>query len=216
MDVIQLNNTKENELKFDVNVEKVNTSDLEVRFVIKTSLVNFSFKGIQESDNGKWVITIPPLPVLERSAFPFCIEVITDGYFFETLIGTVNVIGSHQVYTSNVVNTTLSPPEIVSPNPTPTDNTNKVVLTINDKKLQEKSAEDIAEEILKNDKSLKDKEKTASKGKANKKVTESKAKPTQKTEIVKDDKVKKILKSIGTNKTPISKTTVRKGKTVIH
>jgi len=207
MDVIQLNNTKENELKFDVNVEKVDDSDLQVRFVIKTSVVDFSFKGLQESDNGKWIIKIPPLPAIEKSAYPFCIEVITDGYFFETMTGTINVVGSHDVYTSNVVNTTLAPPAVISPGGDESQAQN-VILAIKSPKLTEKSANDIANKILTEDAK---KEPVANCDRFEKKVV--KTKPAVST---KDNQVKKILESISTTKTPISKTPVRKGKALVH
>lgn len=105
--VVIITNTKSNEIEFDIDIQGLETEDMVVRFVIQTSEVLFAFPCRKEDK--KWVVTIPKLSYLEQTAFPFFIEVMTDGYYFEAIRGTVNVVGSPELYTSAPKNKAMAP-----------------------------------------------------------------------------------------------------------
>lgn len=95
-----LNQLKPNEIEFDVTVEGLEASeDMMVNFVIETEEFGMEFK-CEKREDGKWVAKLPSLPVLEKETYPFRIEVITDGYYFSVAQGTLNVVGSADVYVS--------------------------------------------------------------------------------------------------------------------
>ena len=102
--LVVINQSKKNSLDFDLEVEGVDTKNLKVHFVIKAKGYELSFSCKKAKDSNKCTLTIPPLPHLEKSTYPFYIAVIADGYYFEPLKGTVNVEGSHQIYASKPEN----------------------------------------------------------------------------------------------------------------
>lgn len=101
--LVQINHTKENILKFNLSIEGINPSDIVAKFVIHGENMELGFLcGRQTGD--EWTVTIPALPVLERTAYPFHFDVVADGYHFEPLRGTVNVVGGNDVYISSPKN----------------------------------------------------------------------------------------------------------------
>lgn len=98
--VVSIINTKENPLEFDISIQGVDSGDTTVKFVIETNPVHFGFL-CNKNEQGKWVVNIPPLPHLERVSYPFHIEIVVDGYYFEPLRGTLNVTAAPVVKSVN-------------------------------------------------------------------------------------------------------------------
>ncbi len=91
-EVVTITNTKDQEIEFDLTVNGLDASAAQVRFVIHTGNVDLSFSCKKQSN--KWVATIPPISLLQRTAYNFTIQAIIDGYYFEPMTGTVNIVGN--------------------------------------------------------------------------------------------------------------------------
>lgn len=111
--IITITNVRENNLEFDLSVTGVDDSNAVARFVIRTEKVNFAFPCGR--NGSKWEVNIPAMPQLERTMYPFSIEFIADGYFFEPMVGQVNVVGTADIYITTPKNPTVQPPQ---PEPT--------------------------------------------------------------------------------------------------
>lgn len=106
--IVVISNTKENTLEFDVDVQGIETDEMAVRFVIETGTMDLGFDSEKQAKN-KWSVKIPALPILDTAMYPFHINIVVDGYNFTPLQGSVNVIGTHEVYASKPENITLAP-----------------------------------------------------------------------------------------------------------
>lgn len=95
--LVSINNTKENILKFNLSIEGINPSDITAKFVIHGQNMELGFRA-ERVTGDEWTIEIPALPVLERTAYPFHFDIVADGYHFEPLRGTCNVVGGNDVY----------------------------------------------------------------------------------------------------------------------
>ena len=87
---ISIVNTRDNEFEFDISIEGVKTEEMAVSFVIETKEVNLQFPCKKEGE--KWVVVVPPMPLLELASYPFCVTIVVDGYFFKPFEGTAMVI----------------------------------------------------------------------------------------------------------------------------
>ena len=105
---VTINKTKENIITFDISVQGLKTDDIRVWFSIKAGPIEVNIPCVKQSGD-QWEVTIPPLQFIEMTAYPCCVQMVADGYYFEPMTGTVDVVGSHQVYTSNVSNTSFAP-----------------------------------------------------------------------------------------------------------
>ena len=106
--VVTVTNTKENILEFELTVQGLSAKKVEAKFIIKAKGMEFAFP-CESGEGNKWSVTIPPMPQLERTAYNCCISVVADGYYFEPMTGTVNVVGTHEVYSSTPKNKTVEP-----------------------------------------------------------------------------------------------------------
>lgn len=88
---VTISNSHESELQFDVSVEGTDVEDMQVRFVVKTKNINYSFLCKQGDEAAKWVVTIPAMKQLKSGDYDFVIEVITNGYYFDPYKGKVEV-----------------------------------------------------------------------------------------------------------------------------
>jgi hypothetical protein len=105
-----LNHRKSNEIEFDVTVEGLAASnDMLVRFLIETVDFSMGF-DCKHHTGSKWSVVLPALPHLEKETYPFKIEAIVDGYYFIPVKGTINVVGSAEVYISKPENLTFKSP----------------------------------------------------------------------------------------------------------
>lgn len=99
--VVTITNTKQNFVEFDINIQGVDTSDMVAHFIIETNNMNIGFKATRKENSEKWEVVIPPLGnFIEKTAYNYHIDVIVDGYHFEGTQGTVNVVGTAELYTS--------------------------------------------------------------------------------------------------------------------
>jgi len=129
--MVTISNVKTNVLEFEADIQGVDTTDMSVKFVINANGMNIGFDARHLSGT-KWEVDIPPLPMLERTAYPFKMDVTSDGYYFEPLQGTINVVGSHDVYVSTPSNHKVEPAKVSMPAPSDTK-------TIPHKPVEEKS-----------------------------------------------------------------------------
>jgi len=111
--VVSIVNTRENPLEFDISIQGVVDKDTSVKFVIETNPVHFSFL-CHKGEGDKWVVNIPPLPHIERVSYPFHIEIVVDGYYFEPYSGTLIVTAEPEVKATDVHKTRPAAP-IVAP-----------------------------------------------------------------------------------------------------
>ena len=107
--VVSINHTKENVLEFDISIQGIADKDISVCFVIKTNDMNLSFDASKKGKGDKWSVKLPKLPMLQKTAYKCVITVVADGYYFEPLNGTLNVVGSAEIYSSSPKNVTLEP-----------------------------------------------------------------------------------------------------------
>ena len=103
---VSIINSKENILEFDLSIEGLDAKEPDVRFIVETSEMNLSFNAKKKEKN-TWAVTIPPVPILERTAYNFRVEVVTEGYHFTPSSGTLNVKGPTEIYSSTPKNKTL-------------------------------------------------------------------------------------------------------------
>ena len=104
---------RENTLEFDINISGANKKEPAVRFVIEGNPTNYSFQ-CKRGEKDDWTATIPEISQLKNKAYPFCLEVIVDGYFFEAFRGTVDIIAEPDVKTSNVKHSQPTKPVVKS------------------------------------------------------------------------------------------------------
>lgn len=148
-ELVSINNLKENILEFELTVEGLSSKEFDTKFVIHSSGMEMAFP-CKKDDSGKWSVTLPPLPMLERTAYPFHLQVIAEGFHFRPLKGSVNVVGSPEVYAAGTKNVKLeSPTKQEAPK-------QKIVETVIPKlqptRNREKSVEQIARELIESNK----------------------------------------------------------------
>lgn len=97
--IITIPNTKGHVLEFKANIKGLSASSMIVKFIIVADKMELGFNATNIKGEN-WEVELPPLPMLERTAYPFKICVVSDGYFFEPLTGTANVVGSPDIYMS--------------------------------------------------------------------------------------------------------------------
>lgn len=110
MSTLSINNTKNQQIEFVMEVQGLpptQEQDISVRFIIETGEMNLSF-GCRKEEGTKWVVDLPPIPHLEKTAYNYYIEAVVDGYYFIPTRGVINVVGNYQLYSTEVKNKTLS------------------------------------------------------------------------------------------------------------
>lgn len=100
-DDISIVNTRDNELEFDINIRGGDNKIPDVRLVIEDRGISYIFVCNNEKDD-KWVVKIPKMPQLTKKAYPFRLEVIIDGYYFEPYRKSLTILGEPKVKTSDV------------------------------------------------------------------------------------------------------------------
>ena len=147
-DFFQINNLKENDFEFELITEGLETDDIKATFVIESKGVQLGFP-CSKNANGKWIAKVPPLPMLERTAYPFHLQIVAEGYHFRPMKGTLNVVGSTELYVQNAKTT------IESPIPSEKKQTIKESVKVpkaSTTKRHEKSIEQIAKELMESQK----------------------------------------------------------------
>lgn len=124
-ELISIVKTRDNELEFDINIRGAQRQDPTVRLVIEDPKVNYSFNCSNLKDD-KWVVNIPPLPHLTRKEYPFRLEVIIDGYYFEPYRKKLNIIPEPIVKSGKVAEKHPEKP-VVNDKPKAAETTKKVV-----------------------------------------------------------------------------------------
>ena len=99
--IISIVKNRENELEFDMEIAGAKQQGTQARFVIEATPVHYSFSCQNPGEGAKWSVIIPPLPNLESVAYPFRLEVIIDGYYFEPFRGTVQITAEPTVSPSS-------------------------------------------------------------------------------------------------------------------
>ncbi len=106
--VININNTKENTLEFEMVIEGTTTKEVDCNFVIVAKGMELRFPAaLTEGKVDHWTVTLPEMGFLERTAYQCYTEVVAEGQYFKPMEGNVNVVGTAQIYTSAPKNKTL-------------------------------------------------------------------------------------------------------------
>jgi hypothetical protein len=196
MDTISINHTKENIIEFDLTMEGVETKDVEVKMMVETGTMELGFKA-KNKEKDTWMVKLPKLSILERTAYKFYIEIHVDGYYFTPFKGTLNVVGSAEVYSSEPKNVTLKTTNNAKDEPknAPKGSQEEKKKVSESWRAKEKSIEQIARELVEQQKQEKDVPVK------NTPVAES---PIQQTLMSngKDEKVRAILEEAGIRPKP--------------
>lgn len=106
--LININNTKENTLEFEMVIEGGSTTEVDCNFVIVTKDMELRFPAaLSEGKQGHWSVNLPAMNFLERTAYKCYTEVVTEGQYFKPMSGNLNVVGSAEIFTSTPKNTTM-------------------------------------------------------------------------------------------------------------
>lgn len=91
MDVISLSAIKEDIFDFTLDIQGLDSLDgLRVQLIIQCNDVGYSFNCVREGSENKFTVKVPPLTHIERTAYPYRIEVVAEGYHFIPMTGTAN------------------------------------------------------------------------------------------------------------------------------
>jgi len=145
-EIVSINNNKENVLEFDLSVEGIDTKDIDAKLVIHANEMELGFQCIKKEGN-KWTVTLPALPILERTAYPYHFDIVADGYHFEPMKGTINVVGSHDLYVTAPKNPTVTSPE-KKPEVKAIKKESAPIPKVEPTKQREKPIEQIARELM--------------------------------------------------------------------
>ena len=144
-ELVSINNLKENVLEFELTVEGLSTNEFDTKFVIHSADMELAFP-CHKDETGKWSVKLPPLPMLERTAYPFHLQVVAEGFHFRPLKGSVNVVGSPDVYAAaskpGKLESPSKPVEAAKPK------TEAVVHKTQPTKQREKPIEQVARELM--------------------------------------------------------------------
>lgn len=92
--IVSINQQKENIIQFHVSIEGTDSDDATVRLVVDLhNGMMLTFPCVKLSGE-EYEARIPALTHIERTAYPCFIEVITNGYYFKAMKGVMNVTGS--------------------------------------------------------------------------------------------------------------------------
>lgn len=100
--IVNISNDKKSFLEFDIEVTGAVEDDMAVRFIIESEGMLLGFNSKKEKGD-TWSVEIPAMRILDKTVYPFYISVVVDGYTFEGLRGSVNVIGDRKVHISDPV-----------------------------------------------------------------------------------------------------------------
>jgi len=101
MTSLMIYHSKESSIEFTVDITGVDTKDMSVRFVIEADKMDLSF--VCSSDDKKtWKCSVPPLKFIEKTTYPYRIEVFAEGYYFKGSTGTVTIATSAELYVSDI------------------------------------------------------------------------------------------------------------------
>ena len=187
--IININNTKENALEFEMTIEGLNTSDVECNFVIEAKGMEFRFDAVlEDAKANKWLVKLPRLDILERTTYNCYTEVIAEGQYFTPMKGNVNVVGTAEIYTSSPKNLTIESDQKKNAENRRLDEQRENKRQNQVWRQKEKSIEQIAKELME--------QKDFGTEKVDKLVEEKREKKASGTNS-NDDKVRAILKEAG-------------------
>jgi len=219
--IVNISNDKKSVLEFDIEVTGAVEDDMSVRFIIESEGMMLGFDSKKEKGD-TWSVEIPPMKILDKTVYPFYISVVVDGYTFEGLRGSVNVIGERKVHVSDPVLVPAKTKKTVIKKAEPKEETKATVIKPKKKIISKPSALKVPDsaELLKslNTKKAKPKKKKAlddktieliNKAKAEKikssaqkeeKIVEPKKEP--KKETIKKEVKKEVKKKVNEIQTP--------------
>ncbi len=109
-EIFSINNNQENILDFGLSIKGIAAKDIRAKLVIHANEMDLGFECMKQ-EGDKWTVKLPALPILERTAYPYHFDIIADGYHFEPLKGTINVVGSHDLYVTAPKNPKMTSPD---------------------------------------------------------------------------------------------------------
>ena len=187
--IININNTKENALEFEMTIEGLNTSDVECNFVIEAKGMELRFDAVlEDAKANKWLVKLPRLDILERTTYNCYTEVIAEGQYFTPMKGNVNVVGTAEIYTSSPKNLTIESDQKKNAENRRLEEQRETARKNQVWRQKEKSIEQIAKELME--------QKDFGTEKVDKLVEEKRQKKASGANS-NDDKVRAILKEAG-------------------
>jgi len=100
-----------NEIEFEINIQGANKKEPTVRFVIEDKSLNYTV-DCKHGEDDNWSVTVPIIPNLTKKSYPFKLEVIVDGYYFEPFHGTADIIPEPDVKTKSATNSHPAEPVV--------------------------------------------------------------------------------------------------------
>lgn len=111
--LITLSKFKANTFEFELETDGISLQEANVSFIIESSAMNLMFEA-NNLDGKKWEVVVPPLPILQKTMYPFRITLATEGFFFEPMVGAVNVVGEGSVRVSTAPTNTIKEAKRIS------------------------------------------------------------------------------------------------------
>jgi hypothetical protein len=101
-------------LEFNVDVQGIDTENMNARLIIESNDMELGFKGVSKGAN-TWEVKIPPLTMLECTTYQFYIDVVVDGYYFKPLQGKIGIVNSIDMNATTPINTSTAPSPVSPP-----------------------------------------------------------------------------------------------------
>lgn len=93
---ITINKDKQNSLAFNVAIEGIDTSNIQVKFLIELDNMSLSFL-CEHTEDDEYKVIIPPLNYVKSSEYTCKIEVVAAEYFFSAMDGKIKLTESPKV-----------------------------------------------------------------------------------------------------------------------
>lgn len=105
--IVTLSNLKKNTIEFELEADGISVNNSNVNLVIEAASMCLMFEANQIGTK-KWEVEIPPLPMLKRTTYPFKITLASEGYYFEPMLGNVNIVGNESVKVTSIPTNTVT------------------------------------------------------------------------------------------------------------
>lgn len=99
--VVTLSNLRQNTLEFELEADGISINEADVQLVIEAANMGLTFDAKRTSGK-KWEVNVPPLPMLKRTNYPFKVTLASEGFYFEPMSGSVNVVGNGTVNVTSI------------------------------------------------------------------------------------------------------------------
>ena len=99
--VVTLSNLRQNTLEFELDADGISVNEADVNLVIEAANMGLAFNA-KRTEGKKWEVDVPPLPMLKKTSYPFKVTLASEGYYFEPMNGSVNIVGAGSVNVTSI------------------------------------------------------------------------------------------------------------------